>query len=422
MAHLKLVIDITQLIHWQGKLTGIPRVMNEITLRYKDENNTKFVVWEPASSKYVEVEIAKSLSDRGKKLHYAGSKNTNGWFSFFIFRALRKIKKLKAPIPERLISFFGKHSNNLPEFEFSNSDKLFVLWGEINDSNFINNLKRLNERGVGIIQVSYDMLPLVTPQYSGHSTKSMTVYNTAVFPIADLILSISDHTKKDIIEWLQAHDLHVPSVEFFRLGDDFQASSPKKPQDAAFKSSKLKGSDFLLTVGTIEARKNHTLLYYVYKLAEQKGIELSKIVIVGRKGWLSDGIYEFMTKDPLVKDKFVVLESASDEELAWLYKKALFSVYPSFYEGWGLPIAESIAHGTPCICSDTSSMPEVAGDLVDYFNPLSAEELLQKMQEYLNPVKLKKQRQKITKYKPTSWDTTFKQVKQIIEETYEKTN
>ena len=67
------------------------------------------------------------------------------------------------------------------------------------------------------------------------------------------------------------------------------------------------------------------------------------------------------------------MHNCSDEELAWMYKNCAFSIYPSFYEGWGLPIAESAFYGAPCLASSTSSMPEVAGSAVDYFNPASTD-------------------------------------------------
>jgi glycosyltransferase involved in cell wall biosynthesis len=122
-----------------------------------------------------------------------------------------------------------------------------------------------------------------------------------------------------------------------------------------------------------------------------------------------------MTTDPETKDKFVILEQASDEELSWLYENCQFSVYPSFYEGWGLPIAESIAHGTPCICSNTSSMPEIAGDLLTYFSPASTDECLQAITGLLKPGALDKAKDRLKDYKPVAWNDTFNSVNARLE-------
>jgi glycosyltransferase involved in cell wall biosynthesis len=137
---------------------------------------------------------------------------------------------------------------------------------------------------------------------------------------------------------------------------------------------------------------------------------LPKLVIVGRRGWLTDDIFTLMTTDPETKDDFICLQGAKDEELSWLYSNCLFTIYPSFYEGWGLPIAESIAHGTPVLASNTSSMPEIAGDLIDYFSPTSSDECLQAIIQLMDPAKRTAAKKKLKQYEPTSWDQTFKSV------------
>jgi glycosyltransferase involved in cell wall biosynthesis len=106
------------------------------------------------------------------------------------------------------------------------------------------------------------------------------------------------------------------------------------------------------------------------------------------------------------------MHDASDSELVWLYENAKFSVYPSFYEGWGLPVAESLIRGVPCVASNTSSIPEIAGDLVDYFSPYSPEEIMEKINRLSGSPKLlgQKSRKIKTGYKATSWDDSYKQV------------
>ena len=216
-------------------------------------------------------------------------------------------------------------------------------------------------RVFSLAQIAFDLLPVVTPQYCGHSTERLANYVENVYPICDRILAISEHTKRDIAPGSPRADYRVPKIDVFRLGDDFTLDAPQQPADQSFLTAYNRDANFLLCVGTIEVRKNHALLYYTYKLAYEQHIELPPIVIVGRRSWLSDDIYEVMTHDPQTKAKFVFLHDAGDEELAWLYRHCEFSVYPSFYEGWGLPIGESLAYGVPCIASRTSSMPEVAG-------------------------------------------------------------
>ncbi|NND88404.1 MAG: glycosyltransferase family 4 protein, partial [Flavobacteriaceae bacterium] len=195
-------------------------------------------------------------------------------------------------------------------------------------------------------------------------------------------------------------------------GEDFVKINSEKPQ-----GHDLEKDSFIFCVGTLEIRKNHQLLYNAYKLAVQKNIDLPKIVIVGKKGWLAESTIHTLELDPEVSDKVIMLNRCSDKEMAWLYENCLFTVYPSYYEGWGLPIAESLRYGKMCLSSNTSSMPEVAGDLIDYFSPFDSGELLDKIVRYLDEKELDSKSKNIKKkYKTTSWDDAYKQVIKLIEE------
>lgn len=270
----KLIIDITYLAHWQGKLTGIPRVIHELIVRYMEHHDCVFVVWDNRETDFYEVDIAKTLQNRGVSLHYlpALSKGTTrqGIYraSTFSGRVARKLQSdFHLPIPALLTGITA-------EFKKPNwieGDTLLLTMGEWANPAYAPRVLQLGAAGINLVQISYDMLPLVAPQYSGHSTQSMYSYCHQVFPQCQLILAISKHTKLDVEKWLRSMSLPVPPVQVFRLGDDFQKAKPAKPADATFKASKLKGGDYILCVGTIEARKNHTLLYYTYKLGAQKG-------------------------------------------------------------------------------------------------------------------------------------------------------
>jgi glycosyltransferase involved in cell wall biosynthesis len=127
---------------------------------------------------------------------------------------------------------------------------------------------------------------------------------------------------------------------------------------------------------------------------------------------MSGDVYELIKNDPDTKDKFIFLHNANDSQLAWLYAHAMFTVYPSFYEGWGLPIAESLLRGTPCLASETSSMQEIAGDLVPYFSPFSSDQIMNTIASYANdPKALKALKTRVAKeYKTTTWDMSYAEV------------
>ena len=105
-----------------------------------------------------------------------------------------------------------------------------------------------------------------------------------------------------------------------------------------------------------------------------------RLVMCGRRGWKVDSLYEMLEQDPWLRARVTMVPSADDADLAHLYEHALFTVYPSLYEGWGLPVGESAWFGKHCIASRLSSIPEVCGDLIEYFDPHDHEEIARKVQ------------------------------------------
>ena len=421
---MRTIIDVTQLAGWRGKLTGIPRVMYELSTRYALKPNTHLVVWDLSSKQFKEISIEDIVSrDETTDTGDASAPLNNG--RELAKRVAHKIYRIAPPSIQttaRKLRAAIKTAASAPiesisGFTFQKNDALLVIWGEWGDGSYRAALKQVvGQNNIRMYQMVHDMLPLVTPQYSTHSTIPLTEYATEIYPLCTGLISISDNTKKDVTMWLNQHDITVPPITTVRLGDDFKKATPVKPSHEFFMSNK----DYIVCVGTIETRKNHTLLYYTYKLAKARDIMLPPLVVVGRRGWLTENIYDLMANDPDTKDQFIFLHDASDEELAWIYEHSLFSVYPSHYEGWGLPVAESIAYGIPSISSNTSSMPEIAGDIISYFTPTSTDECLSAIKNLLDKNNLKEAKKKLGNYKTTSWDETFLQIKGIIGDSNDK--
>ncbi|MDB5183716.1 MAG: glycosyltransferase [Candidatus Saccharibacteria bacterium] len=430
-----LYIDVTQLIHWQGRMAGIPRVMYELSTRFKshDDQQVVFVSWVKEVRAFCEIDFPSTVEKLGQGIVYIkedGQKAGTPSRQVHITEVFKPLKHLAKKVIVRAgLSDTGlvkKAQNNLAAAEaqayrkitFKKGDAIFISWGEWWDDNFLRTLEEgVHDTNLKIIPVIHDVLPFTqTPQFSGHSTESLMNYCRRIVPVSALVLSVSHATQEDLRQWLVANDIDPPHMEVFRLGEDFKFAKSEMPTDENFAASGAAKSDFIVTVGTIEAKKNHALLYYVYKLAAERGIDLPTSVIVGRLGWKTEQIYDFMTQDPQVKDKFVFLHDVSDENLSWLYEHAKLSVFPSFAEGWGIPIAESIARGTPCVCSNTTSMIEVAEGYVQHFNPASSDECLTLIQEMLTPENQKKWRDKCATYKQTTWDQSYEQVRAKMQE------
>jgi glycosyltransferase involved in cell wall biosynthesis len=260
----------------------------------------------------------------------------------------------------------------------------------------------------------YDLVPLVKSQYSPEGTvKDYRRYITRALKVYDSWLSISENTKVDLLGYAKEHKVVLKSdkVSTIRLGSDIDIDGQTKPLLVNRQTPK----DFILSVGTLEPRKNQLLIYQAVKLSIERGIDLPLVIIAGKRGWLSEDLAYMLKNDQTIKGKLLWREEVDDRSLRWLYKNCLFTVYPSNYEGWGLPIAESLAYGKTCISTRTSSIPEIAGDRIRYFSPNSPDELLELLRTYsTNKGLLAKATEEAVSFKQTKWDETYAQVVEHI--------
>lgn len=133
---------------------------------------------------------------------------------------------------------------------------------------------------------------------------------------------------------------------------------------------------FVLCVGTIEPRKNLWRLAQAWaQLAREAGPGLPRLILAGRRGWLTDGFLEMLKRTGGIGGWVVHLDAPEDHELDYLYRHCLFTAKVSLYEGWGLPIGEGLSYGKTGVVSQSSSMPEVGGDLVEYCDPNSIDDI-----------------------------------------------
>jgi glycosyltransferase involved in cell wall biosynthesis len=157
-------------------------------------------------------------------------------------------------------------------------------------------------------------------------------------------------------------------------GHNFDGSDGAKVPDgplSADLAGRLGDDPYVLTVGTLEPRKNHVRLFRAFReLAARPEFARWKLVVVGREGWLYEDILAEAARTPGV----ILAGRRSHEELAALYRHAAVFAFPSLYEGFGLPVAEAMSFGLAVLTSNTSSLPEVAGDaavLVDPSDPVA---------------------------------------------------
>jgi glycosyltransferase involved in cell wall biosynthesis len=267
-------------------------------------------------------------------------------------------------------------------------------------------LLALGNDGIKIVPLFYDIIPIIMPHSYGPGFANIyEKWFREALVNSSLVFAISENTRKDIINYARMNDLKCPDVYTIRLGDEVPSCSEKPTQRILEKSAK----PYILAVGTLEYRKNHVLLLNAYRyMLDVQGYEPPQLLIVGKKGWLDHDIEYQVDNDPLLAGRITILQGVSDADLQHLYQQALFTVYPSHYEGWGLPIAESLCFGKPCVASCTSSMSEIGPGLVKHAHPLRLDDWVSAIRDYCDePKNLKKAADAIkNNYKRVGWETT----------------
>jgi len=201
---------------------------------------------------------------------------------------------------------------------------------------------------------------------------------------ADHIVTVSESSKRDIIEIFNYPEERISVIyEGYEIG----GRGGEVYSDEIGSGGVREGGRYILIVGTIEPRKNHIGLLRAYKVLIDRGYDIG-LVIAGRRGWESEKIYEEIKGfEPSGRVKIYL--DVSDDILRDLYKNAFIFVYPSFYEGFGIPPLEASSYGLPVICSDVSSMPEVMGDSALYVNPYEPEDIADKMMMVIDDSQLR---------------------------------
>ncbi len=201
---------------------------------------------------------------------------------------------------------------------------------------------------------------------------------------ADAVIAVSEWTKKDAIE-LYGLDEDKIRVVYEGVNPRFRPASAESISAVRQKYGILE--KFILCVGTIEPRKNLTSLLEAYHSVRNGRRDL-KLVIVGKMGWLYEGFFRRLRELGL-ENEVIFPGFVPDEDLPSLYSAADLFVFPSLYEGFGLPVLEAMACGTPVVTSNSSSLPEVTGEATVLVDPNDVQALIRAMSAVLDNKELR---------------------------------
>ncbi len=260
----------------------------------------------------------------------------------------------------------------------------------------------------------HDMVPLIQPQWV--TRRHRWVVTAAYHRLrrqADLVIVPSESTKADVVRHLRLNPARIAVVPW-GCEARFQPTQDREHFAAVQQRYRLPAR-YLLFVGTLEPRKNLTTLLHAYAMlrAERRGDDL-KLVVVGRLGWLYDDIFTTV-KTLALAEEVIFTGFVDDDDLPDLYRGASVFVFPSLYEGFGLPILEAMASGLPVVASNTASMPEVAGDaaiLVDPHDPRAIAEAMGRVlaEDKLREAMIQKGRERARLF---TWDSVARKTLEL---------
>jgi glycosyltransferase involved in cell wall biosynthesis len=273
---------------------------------------------------------------------------------------------------------------------------------------------RERARGVRVVRMIYDLIPTLKPQWVDDVdaqvlvSSSITQWVQRLLGESDHVLTISEFSRSEIERYCRQSGIVAADVSIVRLGDMLEAAGESPPRPRF-----LPQRPFFLCVSAVDVRKNHRLLYEAWtQLAEEDPAGCPDLVCVGVAHHNVRDLLREIRNDPAVAPRFHILADVADAELGWYYRHCTATVYPSRYEGWGLPVAESLGHGRLCLASRATSIPEISPDLPEFFDPRDLDGLLALVRRTLaDPDWVRDREGEIRRrFVPTPWTLTARQV------------
>lgn len=389
------VTDLLEYLSRYGAVSGIQRVYAGVTPVLGGDPRTGFVAFCPRRGVLVEVPKAQVLE------HVAAL--AGGADVRTIASGLRAAAG---------VTLAGV--DQAPAVAAGSGDSLLVLGGAWLYPGFFKSVQRLAVHGVGVTVLVYDLIPLRIEGYPREMAIAFTRYIDYISHLADRAPSISRATRADVSDWLTGAHRRVPPGGVIGLGELGGEETRLEPRPAWPRP-------FVLLVGTVEDRKEHrTALRAWERLIElMPPGECPDLVCVGRLSWNALPFIErYLTTGGLGGLLHVLSEDVDDATLGRFYRDCLFTIYPSRFEGWGLPVAESLRHGKPVITTRASSLPEVGGDLAAYVDVGDWEALAAQVHRWLvDPDELAALMRRIEdEYQPNPWTGTAEQLEEEMRE------
>jgi glycosyltransferase involved in cell wall biosynthesis len=307
---------------------------------------------------------------------------------------------------------FTKHVGG-HQFELQGGDVVFgpgdwfvnlgASWDSPYDPAFIEGLRA---GGTRFALLAHDLIPHLFPEWCTQAMiTDFQVWMQDAVPRTDLMFANSRNTASDLVAAMRRQGEQIAEPVIVPIG-----AEPPVSDGAA----RLLQNNYVLMVGTIEVRKNHAAMVRVWRrlLETMPAGSVPDLVFAGKIGWLTADLIAQLNNAAWFGGKIRHVDSPCEAELANLYANSLFTLFPSLYEGWGLPVTESLSFGKTVAASSSSAIPEAGGSFCAYFDPDNIAEAAQVIRGLIeNPAQVASLEARIAGgFRMPSWDDTARSV------------
>ena len=289
-------------------------------------------------------------------------------------------------------------------------DRPNVLWMPMH------NIPIFHPRKMKTVVTAHDLAYKYFPQYFPKKDLfKLNLLGSWAFTKADKIIAISESTKRDILKFYPS----VPESRIKVIYHGFDAEVFSVPRNLEIEAEVKKkmniNGEYILYAGAIQPRKNLGVLVDAFNLFKEKTKSEIKLVIAGERAWLADGVFGKIEKSHFKKD-ILTPGMLTFSDMGTLVRGAGVYVFPSLYEGFGIPVLEILASRVPLICAPNSSLKEAGGDAPMYFQEKSPADLAEKIELVLNDEILRAEmvRKGLLQIKKFSWEKCAKETLEYI--------
>ena len=260
----------------------------------------------------------------------------------------------------------------------------------------------------------HDLMPLLYREFfEVGRAPNFAPFMRAMLPMADVVMTNSRWTAKDVLRWTQSQGLPLKGApQIIPIAHGFTRPPPAQLPEG------LEPGSFVLFVSTIETRKNHWQAFRVWtRLLQDLPREgVPTLVFAGSVGWMVDDLMKAIESTNRLDGKLVLLHDADDATLCALYRACAFTLFTSYYEGWGLPVSDSLSFGKVCVASEAASIPEAGGEFCLYVDPHNTTGAYEVIRGLINSPRLLRDLEMriASNFRPVPWSVTAKAIIQAV--------